>query len=245
MFIPKKIVFLLAACMLLVSCTGLKRGVVGASLVSSARPAVELSVPSLPLRTSGFTVASVTTSDTLGGVPVETWMAVYGGTTPVEPMAIVSLAVAPYTYFWDSDLSRMFSVHHGTADFDGQSYYACTYIVDAERDPFISLIPIVEGSNPKYLARRFAQRSNFNENKITLEYREPLPMDITSLIDVSLYNFEYINAFEQRARNAFKVSNFVQSNAIIADSYLRNVQVRYLNTNFFGTMTRLQTIDGD
>lgn len=243
MFIPKKIVLLLVVCMVLVSCTGLQRGVVGESLVSSARPAVEISVPSLALRTSGFTVASVTTSDALGGAPVEAWLAVYGGTTPFEPMAIVSLAVAPSTYFWDSDLSRVFSVHHGTTDFNGQVYHACTYIIEGDRDPFLTLVPIKEGAKQRYLARRFAQRTNFNENKITLEYREPLPKDIMTYTDILLYNSELISAFETRAYAAFKVGSFVPSDTIIATKYLRDVQIRYLNTNYFGTMTRVETVD--
>lgn len=239
----KKFIVLLAACSLLAACTGLQRGLAGSSLVSSARPAVELSVPSLPLRTAGFTVANVTTSDSLGGVPVEAWLAVYGGTTVNEPMAIVSLAVAPTSYIWDSDMSRIFSVDKGVVDYNGQGFYACTYIITGERDPFISLLPAQDGMTAKFLARRFAQRSNFNENKITLEYREPLPADITELTDLALYSREYISAFEERAYKAFVVGVFPQPAPAVTGQYLQGVEVRYLNTNFFGTMTRLDAMD--
>lgn len=245
MFIPKRIIVVLAVCSLLAACSGLKRGMVGTQMVSSARPAVEMSVPSLPLRTAGFTVASVTTGDALGGVPVEAWLAVYGGTTLTEPMAIVSLAVTPSSYVWDSDMSHVFSVDKGIVEYDGATYHTCTYVITGERDAFSSLLPPQDGKGTKFLARRFAHRSNFNENKVTLEYREPLPEDIVELVDLALYSREYLSAFEQRAYNAFVVGAYQQTTSTVVNSYLKDVQVRFLNNNFFGTMTRIVSTDID
>lgn len=245
MFREKSIYFVLLSFLLLSACAGQQRGMNGANLASTSRPAVEISVPDLPLRASGFAVASVTTGDSLGGVAVETWLAVYGGTTVQQPMAIVALAEAPSLHYWDSDLYQLFSVDRSAVSYDGQGFYASTFIVDRSKDAFASLLPEGEAVQQKFIARRFAQRSNFNVDKLTLEYREPLPADIGNLTDLALYDRAYLDAFEQRAYQAFVVRPFVPQSTPLATSYLKGVQVRFLNTNFLGTLSRMDALSDD
>lgn len=241
----KSIYALLFSFMLLSACAGQQRGMNGTSLASSSRPAVEVSVINLPLRTSGFAIASVTTGDSLGGVAVETWLAVYGGTNLQQPLAIVALAEAPALHYWDSDLYQLFSIDHSAVSYDGQGFYASTFIVNSDRDPFAQLLPENEAAQQKFLARRFAQRSNFNNTKLTMEYREPLPADIGQLVDLALYDRGYLDAFEQRAYKAFMVQKFTPPAAPLAEGYLKNVQTRFLNTNFLGTLSRVEPVSND
>lgn len=245
MYCRKFIVPALLSFSLLSGCAGLQRGMEGTSLVSSARPVIEISVPDLPLRTAGFAVASVTTGDSLSGVSVNTWLAVYGGTTLEQPMAIVALSEAPSTYYWDSDLYQMFSVDHGVASYDGQGFYTSTYIVNGSKDPFAALLPTNEPENQRFIARRLAQRSNFNDTKVTLEYREPLPADVGQIADLAMYDRAYLESFEARAYKAFRVLNTPALTSVVTDKYLENVQIRFINTNFLGTLSRLETLNDD
>lgn len=242
----KKSIMLLLLCLSMLSaCAGQQRGMAGAYLVSSSRPSIELSAPDLPLRTAGFTVASVTTGDSLSGVAVDTWLAVYGATTLAQPMAIVALSEAPTNYYWDTDLYPVFSVDHGAVSYDGQGFYASTFIVDGQRDAFVTLLPINEPSGQRFIARRFAQLSNFNNSKVTLEYREPLPADVGQITDLALYDRAYLDAFEGRAYKAFRVMVPSSLSAHPTDKYLKDVQVRFLNANFLGTLSRLEMLADD
>lgn len=231
-------VLLLLCFTLLTACAGQQRGMAGTNLVSSSRPAVDIAVPALPLREGGITVASVSTADSLGGVPVSTWLAVYGGTSATEPMAIAAISDVAVSYYWDSDVTRNFSVDHSIVTYNGSGFTACTYIIDGTNDAFAALYPFEDPSTLKFLARRFAQRSNFDESKITLEYREILPADITSVTDLSLYDRMFLEAFETRAYMAFVVQGYVPSESPLTNVFLKNVQVRFLNTNFLGTLSR-------
>lgn len=245
MYSKKVIGLLLFSMSLLSACAGLQRGMEGSALVSSARPVIEISVPDLPLRTAGFTVASVTTGDSLSGVSVNTWLAVYGGTTLAQPMAIVALAEAPSSYYWDSDMYQMFSVDRGSVSYDGQGFYASTFIVDGSKDPFATLLPTNEPQNQRFIARRLAQRSNFNDTKVTLEYREPLPADVGQIADLAMYDRAYLDSFEERAYKAFRVLNSPSLTSVVTDKYLENVQIRFINTNFLGTLSRLEALNDD
>lgn len=241
----KSIMFVLLSFSLLTACAGQQRGMEGTSLVSSSRPAIEITAPDLPLRTAGFAVASVTTGDSLSGISVNTWLAVYGGTKLDQPMAIVAIADAPSNYYWDSDLYKVFSVDHNVVIYDEQGFYASTYIIDGTKNPFIALLPINESGNQKFIARRFAQRTNFNDTKITLEYREQLPADVGQIADLAMYDRAYLDAFEARAYTAFRVKYSPSLSNVIANKYLENVQMRFINTNFLGTLSRLDTLSDD
>lgn len=224
--------------MFLGACMGLKRGMDGSTFISTAEPNVAISVPSLPLRTAGEVTASVTTGSSLGGIPVITWLAVYGGTTPESPMAIVAHAEAPGQWYWDADMSRPFSIDQGTAFIGGRNFQTCTYIVDGDHDAFSTLVPVEDPNALRWIARRFAERTNFNVDKITLEYREPLPKEITSLSDVPYTAREFLEGFEKRAEAAFIVGPAPENNARVNRGYPEGIRTRFINRNFLGTMSQ-------
>lgn len=228
---------------LLAGCTGLQRGMVGNTYVSSAKPAFAVTVPNMPLRASGSALPSVTTDDSLSGVTIDAWLAVYGGTAVGKPMAIVAQAEIPPAWYWDSDMYRNFSIDQGTAVFDGRLYQSCTYIVDGSTDAFSSLIPDTDPNTLRWIARRFATRTDFNLGKITLEYREPLPQGFISLTNLPHGGQTFLHEFAERAEKAFVFSASEYNSSEIRHSYIEGVRIRYLNNNFWGTMSRYDLVD--
>ncbi len=227
-----------ALMMLLGACSGLKRGMDGSTFVSTAEPDITVSVPGLPLRTAGEVTAAVTTGSSLGGIPVITWLAVYGGTTVESPMAIVAHAEAPGHWYWDSDMTRPFSIDQGTSFIGGRNFQTCTYIVDGARDAFSSLVPVENPNALRWIARRFAERTNFNADKMTLEYREPLPPGINSLNESPFAARGFLDGFEKRAEAAFIIGVAPKSNLQVRRGYPEGIRTRFINTNFLGTMSQ-------
>lgn len=224
-------------------CAPLNRGMDGNMYVSTAKPAIAMSAKNLPLRTAGQVLPSVTTDSSLGGVTVNAWIAVYGGRTQQEPMAIVSLATTPPEYYWDSDMTRIFSVNKGMALFGDEGYQACTYIVSGKTDAFT---PLVQSDAPdalRWIARRFALRTNFMDTKITLEYREAISEEIVTLDSLPVGGIDFLKQFEERAENAFFVAVPQRNSVTLRTGFPQGINTRYLNTNFFGTMTRYSIID--
>ena len=86
----------------------------------------------------------------------------------------------------------------------GVGFQACTYVTSEKRDAFLPLedpegarILAQDGQPPRrWLARMFANRFDFDSDKIVLEYREPLPEDINSITALPLGRADYIAAFE-------------------------------------------------
>lgn len=233
----------LLCALMTVGCTGLRRGMVGDAYVSSAKPAFSVSVPTLPLRAAGSATSYVTTEDSLGGIGIDSWLAVYGGSKAGEAMAIVAQAEIPPAWYWDSNMYRTFSVNQGTAVFDGRLYQACTYIVDGATDAFTLLVPDADQSTVRWIARRFAARTDFNVNKITLEYREPLPQGFETLSNLPVGGNTFLDEFAERAEKAFTVSSANFDSNRIRATYIEGLRIRYLNTNFWGTMSRYDIMD--
>lgn len=219
-------------------CTSLQRGMVGSVYVSNAQPAFSVTVPSLPLRAWGSATPYLTTEDSLGGIAIDAWLAVYGGTAAGQPMAIVAQAEIPPAWYWDSNMYRVFSVDQGTAVFDGRLYQACTYIVDGSTDAFSSLVPDTDPNTLRWIVRRFAARTNFNLGKITVEYREPLPQEFVSLTDLPQGGQTFLNEFAERAEKTFIFATPTIAENRVQASYIHGLRTRYLNNNFWGTMSR-------
>lgn len=231
-------------CVLAVAgCTGIQRGVVGSTYISNAKPVFAVTVPSLPLSASGSATPAVTTEDSLGGIPVDAWIAVYGGTAVGQPMAIVAQAEIPPAWYWDANLYRAFSVQQGAAILDGVLYQACTYIVDGSNDAFSSLVPGVDPNSLRWIVRRVATRTDFNLGKITLEYREPLPQGYEILTNLPQGGQTFLDAFARRAEKAFVFSVPDVTSSRIQKSYISGLRIRFLNTNFWGTMSRYDIND--
>ncbi|WP_165065066.1 DUF4851 domain-containing protein [Desulfovibrio sp. ZJ200] len=229
--------------MLAAGCTGAQqRGMIGSLYVSTARPAISIEAKNLPLRTAGRSVVNLPWSSVLGGLPIRVWLAVYGATSPQSPMAIVAQAEVPAGWYWDGIMRRPFSVDESVEIFDNVAYQACTYIVDGARDPFADLVKGQEAANGekplRWIARGFAARYNFNDDKIILEYREPLPAEITSLSALPYGQADFVKAFEQRAREAFSVGPLPSGALRIQQGYAQGVLWQYMDQRFLGTVSQ-------
>ena len=164
-------------------CRGaLQRGMLGPAYISTARPDIAIEARNMPVMTEGRGMANLIWSDMIGGLPIQMWMAVYGE-GGLAPLAIVAQATVPQGWYWDGIMRHPQSVDEAVESFGGVGYQACTFIVDPARDPFSGLVTTVhpDGSPQRWLARSFAARFNFNDDKIIMEYREPLPEGVDSL----------------------------------------------------------------
>ena len=90
----------------------------------------------------------------------------------------------------------------------------------------------------RWLARGFAARYNFNDDKIIMEYREPLPAGIESLSALPLGAADTLRAFEQRARETFSVGPVPSDLSQLRQGYAQGVQWQYMDENFLGTVSK-------
>lgn len=227
--------FLLAACG-----QALQRGMAGDAYISTARPNISLQAKDMPLMTAGRHMLSMDWTGVLGGLPIEVWLAVYGQ-GGLSPLAIAGQAQLPADWVWDYSMARPFSVDHANVVFNGATYESWTYIVPHGRDPFMEFVTsVLPGGQPQlWIARAFASRFNFNQDKIFMEYREPLPADITDLSQLPLGRDSFLRDFAARAQAAFIVGS-VPLDVKAKSSYANNVQWQYMNQFFLGTVTHME-----
>lgn len=238
MRIKKMFCLILLGVFALAGCEGaLQRGMLGDAYVSTARPSITVAVKGMPVMTSGRGIANLFWSGMMGGLSIELWMAVYGS-GGLAPLAIVAQAQTPQGWHWDGIMTRPFSVDQGEEVFDGVSYQACTFLIDnPAEDAFGELVTAVkpDGQPQKWMARAFAARYNFNDDKIIMEYREPLPEGVENLTALPLGYGGLLAEFAQRAREAFSVSAGPANPRGVRDNFLRGVRLQYLGEKFLGT----------
>lgn len=218
----------------------LKRGMADNAYISTARPAISITANGMPLMAYTNGVDNLEWTGVLGGLPVEIWLAAYG-TGGLAPLATIIQAQLPSGWIWDSDMSAPFSIDHGSDVFNGQTYQAWTCLINPKSDPFSNLITAVQpdGQPQQWIARFFASRYNFNQDKIILIYREPLPADISSLSALPLGRDNYLREFAQRARAAFTVGNPPANPGKVQESNNPSIRWQYLQQNFLGTVSQL------
>lgn len=241
------LLFMLAACT-----AGQQRGLVGDTYVSSSQPTLALKARDLPLMGSVAGTSRLTSSGAMGGLPIDSWITVYGKGDGVSPLAIVAHGEVPNGWYWDGIMRQPFSIDEGVETIGNLGFQACTYVVSARRDAFLPLedpegarILAQDGTPPRrWLARMFANRFNFDTDKIVLEYREPLPDDITSITALPLGRADYIAAFEQRAREAFAAEPVsIPASGMTRANSLGALQWRYLDEIFWGTVSPYDRMD--
>lgn len=217
----------------------LQRGLLDQAYISTARPSITLQAKNMPLMTGGRGMASLEWSSMLGGLTVDVWLAVYGE-GGLAPMAIVAQAQVPSGWYWDGIMRRPFSVDEGVEVFDGVGYQACTFIINPANDPFGSLVTGVkaDGSPQKWMVRAYAARYNFNNDKIIMEYREPLPDGVESLTALPLGQGDLLLAFAQRARDTFSVSAGPKNPQGVTDPYANSIRWQYMGQGFLGTASK-------
>lgn len=236
---------LVLLCFALVSCSAARqRGMAGDTYVSTARPVFAARAASLPLLTSGFGFARLSATGVMGGLNVDTWLAIYGKDPGKGPFAVVAMAELDPLWFWNSALYHPFAVDWRPEVIDGMGFESCTYMVSERRDPFLALMdPEAQAAAEKgevpprrWVARVFAARSDFNQVKIVLEYREPLPQGVTTLDALPYGQANVLAEFEQRAREAFRLGGSVPA-ASIRNSMANGVRWQYLDEKILGTVT--------
>lgn len=233
-----------ALVVLLTGCMGAQqRGMQGSAYVSTSRPAISMKAADLPLITGGEGNINLNWAGMAGGVPVRTWVAAYGKGNVQSPLAVVALAELPQGWYWDGDERRPFSVDNGVEVFNDVAYQAGTYIVDGKNDPFAELEGATDAARPvRWLARGFAARYNFNDTKIILEYREPLPENLAAEQSLSVGQTDQLRAFEERARKAFVVGPLPTDLGGIKPGYARNVLWQYMDQRFVGTVSKYEPL---
>ncbi|MDR2572805.1 MAG: DUF4851 domain-containing protein [Desulfovibrio sp.] len=228
----------IALMMCLLACPAARqRGMNGAAYVSTAKPAISLRAATLPLLAGGEGQASLLAGSMPIGAPVRVWLAAYGEASPQGPLAIVAHAEVQRGWYWDGAMRRPFSVNEGVEVLGGLEFQACTYLVDGERDPFTALVG-AEGLPIRWIARGFAARTNFYEDKIILEYRERLPENVTSLTALPLGHGDFVREFEQRARGSFVIAPPPAEMASLEKKYAKAVRWRYMTEKFLGSASK-------
>lgn len=241
-----RVLFCVALCMvaIMAGCTGaLQRGMQGNAYVSTARPNISMQAVNMPLITGGTGKAMLDGAGVIGGLSLNTWLAVYGKGDPQSPMAIVAMAEVPQGWYWDSDGQPPFSVDKGVEVFNNVGYAASTYIVDSKKDPFSAVVGLNDDSKPmSWLVRGFAARYNFNDTKVVMEYREPLPENLAGQQTLAQSMTDQLKAFEHRATAAFAVGNVDQNTTGIANGYVQSVRWQYLDQRFWGTVSKYEIL---
>ena len=128
--------------------------------------------------------------------------------------------------------------------FNNVGYDACTYIVSGKDDPFAAIAGTSEAAKPtSWLARSFAARYNFNDTKLVMEYREPLPENFAGLKVLPSGQTDQLRAFEQRAHDAFAVGPLPENLSGIQRGYAKNILWQYMDQRFLGTVSQYDVIN--
>ncbi|MBQ9407072.1 MAG: DUF4851 domain-containing protein [Desulfovibrio sp.] len=229
---------LLLALALVACLAGTQRGIQGNAYVSTARPAIVMQAKNLPMLTGGEGSCNLAWAGGLSGVPVRVWLAVYGSGKFADALAIVAQADVIHGWYWDDDFDRPFSVDNEDEIMGTVKFHASTYIVESGHDPFSGIVGISESSSPvRWIVRSYAARCNFNESKIILQYREPLPEHLAASQPL-MGQTDWMRAFAQRARNAFTLETTSENRLGIVRCYADTVRWRYMDQRFLGTISR-------
>lgn len=226
------LLFLCALSLCLCACTGVQqRGMAGAAYVSTSRPAFSMAVAdSLPLVSGGLGTGRL--DEIPGGIPVDTWMALYGNLQQ-GPAAVIAHAELPGEYwYWNNEMPGSQSIDVGTEVIGDKAYDAWTHIVDDKRNPLAA-----EDADGRWLVRTMTRRDNFDNDKIILEYRERLPEGIQTLATLPVGGADMMQAFAERARKAFVPAPAVDRGRI-ACGPVAGVRWRYVDSNFLGAVSR-------
>lgn len=224
----------------------LRRGMLGNAYISTARPAISIEARNMPLMEAGQGLCNLFWSGMAGGLTIQMWIAVYGE-GGLAPLAVTAQAQTPSGWFWDGIMRQPGSVDEASVNFNGVNYQACTFIVNPAKDPFGNFVTGVkpDGQPQLWVARYFAARYNFDDDKIILRYMEPLPDAIVNLSEMPLGYGNFLAEFAARAQNAFIVANVPSDLGEVRKSYVQGVNWQYMGERFLGTVSKNITFSMD
>ncbi len=215
--------------------SGLQRGVTdpGGAYVSNARPALQVSVADMPLVTHGAGSGTLMDPGVVGGLSVDTWLAVYAR-GPEGPMAVVLHAELDNVWYWSTVWPHAGSLDPGTDVISGQAFAGCTFGEPARGDAFAGLAgedvsdKALEERPVYWLTRYMAAVLGHNDEKLVLLYREPMPETLSP---------EELAAFRKRATAAFTIT--APDGSAVRRAYPEGVRWRLVNDHVLGpVMTR-------
>ncbi len=212
------------------------QGFSGDAYVSSVRPALSIQAVNLPLKVRAQGMGTLY-RPSMTGLSLPVYCAVYAK-SPQDPMAIVTHAKLPThkRWIWSTVYPRPASVHEAAEQIGSLQMTAFTYLVPCANDPFAGLAgeEAAEGQQSYWVARHFAAPANYRYDKISLEYREPAPKELTSLASGIPYGMtDWLAQFEERARKAFSIAG-PQGTSALAGADMASVRWRYMSDPWLG-----------
>lgn len=256
---PLKLLSLALCLMLLGACTSAQqRGVAGNAYVSTTRPAIAVHVKDLPPITSGRGTGTLYRPNAMGALNVTVRTAAFGNE---KALALVTHAELPNpSWIWTTVYARPGGSKVVTEVINGASFAAFTYLVPMDNDPYAGLVgdpveaPEETGASKRtalqerefhphyWLARYFALRANFNQDKIILEYREPAPKEWADMTSVPYGMADELAAFEKRAREAFSLGAPADVSLPIEGGYPTGVRWKFMTDPYLGDVMRQEPL---
>ncbi|MBQ7738257.1 MAG: DUF4851 domain-containing protein [Desulfovibrionaceae bacterium] len=242
----KTIFFLLLSCLVLIisGCLrGEQRGVSGQNYISTARPPLEISAPSLQLLGSSPANIKLPGMGMIGGVPLRTHITYYGSKD--GPKLLIAHAELPSGWIWDANPWQSFSVNKIEEGIGGINFAAQTFLTIPYKNPLAtdaeSQMAKEQKTNDRWIVRNFSRRFNNDRHKIIIEYREKLSSDIDNLNAMPYGSANLLSEFENRARKAFTITAPTLNDAKLQQIPLPDIRLRYLDEHFFGSATPINT----
>lgn len=198
----------------------------GTAYVSTARPAIEVSVTNLPLVTHGRGKGTLLEPGILGGLSPNTWISVYRN-GPQGPCAVIAHAELD-GWIWTTVWPRSGAMDIRQEIIDGISFAASTFVREIRTDPFAGTAGESEGqagSRQCWLVRYMAAVLRHRDEKLILEYRIPLPEG--GLTEA------FLAQFRQEAMSAFSIKK-PDRDRKIRDGYAEGIRWRFVDDAFLG-----------
>ena len=231
----------LALCLgLLTGCqTALQRGVNAdqTAYVSSARPAIRVTVHDLPLVTSGPGTGRLSDSSSFGGLRIDTWVS-YFAKGPQGPAVAIVQAELPDAWQWTTVWPSKNSCDVRQEYLAGRAYTAYTHLVPVQRDAFAGLAgePVTEDQPVYWLVRSFEGIYAETQSKMVLQYREALTAEQLQALSPALLpemDKAALAAFRERALAAISVEKGVFKDGT-PGTFARGVRWQYVNDALLG-----------
>ena len=92
-------------------------------------------------------------------------------------------------------------------------------------------------------SRYFALRTNFNHDKIILEYREPAPRGLETMESIPFGMTDQIREFEDRARKAFTLGLPDPKLGPIQDGFPQGVRWQFMSDPYLGDVLFQEPLD--